>query len=129
MLDDLAEQHENALVAGPAGLRHVVRDDDDRVFPAQTVHQALDRRGAFGVERRARLVHQDHARLEGQQPGDAELLLLLQRQARRLPVQAVLHVVPELHLRERRLDQLVELTRVCARARRACTRSPKMTFS
>ena len=61
MLDELAEQHEDALVAVAARLRHVVRHDHDRVAVAQAAHELLDRRGALDVERRARLVHQDDA--------------------------------------------------------------------
>ena len=54
------------------------------------------------------LVHQQHRRLDRQQPGDAQLLLLLQRQLGGLAVvQAVLDLVPQQHLAQRLLDDLV----------------------
>src|SRR5215471_10573991 len=56
VLDDAAEQHEHALVAGAARLRHVVRDDQDRVAAAQVPDQVLDGGRRLGIERRARLV-------------------------------------------------------------------------
>src|SRR5580765_8299527 len=80
VLDDAADQHEHALVAGAARLRHVVGDDQDRVAAAQVPDQVLDRGRRLGVERRARLVRQQHLGLRRQQARDAQLLLLLERQ-------------------------------------------------
>ena len=129
VLDQLAEQHENALVARAPGLRHVVRDDDDRVAPAQRVHQPLD--GAVPSASSA-----EHGssirmtlRLERQQPRDAQLLLLLEREGGGLAVQAVLHVVPERHLAQGRLHQLVQCRPATGRVAAACTRRPNSTFS
>ena len=51
-------------------------------------------------------------RLERQQPGDAQLLLLLEGEAVAFRCKAVLDVVPERHFGQRRLDELVELRRV-----------------
>ena len=48
----------------------------------------LDPLDPLGVQGRAGLVHQDHPRLQRQQPGDAELLLLFERQVRGLAVAA-----------------------------------------
>ena len=50
------------------------------VAALQAEHQFLDGAGALDVQRRAGLVHQDDSRLERQQAGDAELLLLLELQ-------------------------------------------------
>ena len=64
---DLAQQHIDALLAGPRGLAHVVGHDDDRIFFPQVVDQRLDGLRSLGVQGRAGLVHQDHPRLERQQ--------------------------------------------------------------
>ena len=63
----------------------------------------------FGVQRRARLVHQDDFGLERQQPGDAELLLLLELKRGGLRVQPVLEVVPEGDLAQRLFDRVVQV--------------------
>src|SRR5690606_37634796 len=96
------------LVARSAGLRHVVRDDDDRVLVSELSHESLDRLRALRIERRARLVHEDDARLEGKKAGDAELLLLLEREERCPLAQVVLDVVPEKDFPQGGLDVLVE---------------------
>ena len=70
-------------VAHPRRLLHVVRHDDDRVLRLDLLHQILDASGGDRVERRARLVHQDHVGLDGDGPGDAEPLLLAAGQAER----------------------------------------------
>ena len=80
VFDDFAQQHEDALVRGSTGLSHVVRHDDDGVLLAQAGDQFLDSFDPFGVQCRAGFVHQDHAWLQRQQAGNAQLLLLFQRQ-------------------------------------------------
>src|SRR5688572_28724576 len=70
LLDDLAEEHENALVARPSRLRHVVRHDDNGVGRRKTGDEPFNRRGAARVESGAGLVHQNDLRLERQQPRD-----------------------------------------------------------
>ena len=59
-----------------SGLLHVVGHDDDRVFALDLLHQVLDLRGGDRVQRRARLVHQQHLGLDGDGAGDAQALLL-----------------------------------------------------
>ena len=78
VLDHLPQQHKNALIADPPGLSHVVGDNQDGVARFQPEHEFLNRAGALDIQRRTRLIHQDDARLEGQQPGDTELLLLFE---------------------------------------------------
>jgi hypothetical protein len=87
-----------------------VGDDDDRHVLPKLVDQPLDLQRRDRVERRAWLVHEDHGRIRGERPGDAQTLLLAARQgeARLLP-EVVLHLVPERRLLQRRLDDLVEL--------------------
>ena len=95
----------NAGVVGDAGgLLHVVGDDDDRVLGLQLVDQVLDRRGRDRVERRARLVHQQHLRLDGDRAGDAEPLLLATGEAHAGLVEPVLDLVPEVRAAQRLLD-------------------------
>ena len=90
-------------------LLHVVRDDHDRELLLQIVDQVLDARRRDRVEGGCRLVHQDHVRLHGDGPGDAQPLLLSAREAERVVLQPVLHLVPERRLPERPLDAAVEV--------------------
>ena len=59
------------------------------------MHQILDPRRRDRVERRSRLVHQDHVRLDGETASDAEPLLLAAREAERTFLQPILDLVPE----------------------------------
>src|SRR5476651_1280969 len=58
--DQLAEIHEGGLVRDARGLLHVVGDDGDRIVFRQLLDQFLDLGGRNRIERRARLVEQDH---------------------------------------------------------------------
>src|SRR4051795_13325440 len=75
-LDQLAAEHERRLVGHARGLLHVVGDDHDRVALLELVDELLDLQRRDRIERRARLVHQDHLRLDGDRAGDAQALLL-----------------------------------------------------
>ena len=107
VLDDFAQQHKNAFFAGSPRLGHIVGDDEDGVLAAQFPDEFLHRLGALGVQRRARLVHQQQRRLDRQQSRYAQLLLLFQRQLGGPAVQAVLHLVPQQYLAQGRLDDIV----------------------
>ncbi len=65
------------------GLREVVRDDDDDQLRPELSDQ-IPRSSTVGrgIERRARLVHEDHLGLGGERAGDAEALLLPAGEAR-----------------------------------------------
>src|SRR4051794_19992394 len=80
-LDQLAGEHERGPVGDARGLLHVVRDDHDRVALLELVDQLLDLERRDRVERRARLVHQDHLGLDRQRARDAQPLLLTAREA------------------------------------------------
>src|SRR6266542_5936878 len=67
VFDNFTEQHEDAFVAGPSRLGHVVGDDNNGVAAFEVEHQFLDRAGPFHIERAARLVHENNFRLEGQE--------------------------------------------------------------
>ena len=75
-LDQIAEMEERGALRYARGLLHRVGDDDDAVVLLQLVDQLLDLGGGDRVERRARLVHQDHFGADGDGPGDAQALLL-----------------------------------------------------
>src|SRR5687767_2385922 len=75
ILHELADVHERGVVADAGGLLHVVGDDDDGVVAAELVDQLLDLARRDRVERRARLVHQEHLGVGGDGAGDAEALL------------------------------------------------------
>ena len=57
--------------------------------------QVLDLAGRHGIERRARLVHQQDFGLGRDGAGDAQPLLLAARHAERALVEAVFHLVPQ----------------------------------
>src|SRR5205807_528273 len=59
---------ERGAVADAGRLLHVVGDDHDRVAILHLPHQFLDAGRGDRVERRARLVHQDHLGLDGDGP-------------------------------------------------------------
>ena len=61
----------------------------------QLIDQVLDARGGDRVERRARLVHEDDFRLDGDRARDAQALLLAARQAGAGLCQAILDFVPQ----------------------------------
>ena len=90
-------------------LLHRVRDDDDRVVLPQLVDQFLDLGGGDRVERRARLVHQDDFRRNGDRARDAQALLLAAGQAGAGLRQPVLDLVPQRRLLQAGLDDLIEL--------------------
>src|SRR5262245_54909935 len=73
------DREERGQIGHPLGLLHVVGDDRDRVVFLELDHQLLDLAGRDGIECRTRLVHQEHRRLGGHRPRDAEPLLLAAR--------------------------------------------------
>src|SRR6202166_72601 len=58
--DQLAEIHEGGLVGDARRLLHVMGDDSDGVVLRKLLDQLLDLGGRDRIERRARLVEQDH---------------------------------------------------------------------
>ncbi len=70
------DMEEGSHVRDACRLLHVVRHDHDRVVVLQFVHEILDTGRRDRVEGRARLVHQEHVRFDGQRARDAESLLL-----------------------------------------------------
>src|SRR4051812_40866547 len=81
VLDELAGEEERGRVGHARGLLHVLRDDDDREARLEVVDELLDAQRGDRVERRARLVHEDHLGLHGDRAGDAQALLLAAGQA------------------------------------------------
>src|SRR5207249_11817237 len=75
----------------------------------ELLDELLDPKGGRRVERRGRLVHQQHLWLDGQGPGDAEALLLSARQPRAGLVEAVLHFLPQACGPERAFGTYLEL--------------------
>src|SRR5262249_10869492 len=95
IFDEFAEIHEGGEFGHASGLLHAVGDDDDRIVLRQLVDQLLDLRGRDRVERRARLVEQDHFRTNGDGARDAEALLLTARERQAARLQLVLDLFPE----------------------------------
>src|SRR5712672_3421410 len=80
-LDQLAEVHEGRLVGNTRGLLHIMRDDGDGVVLRQLLDQFLDLGGRNRIERRARLVEQDHLGPHRDGARNAQSLLLPAGQA------------------------------------------------
>src|SRR5260370_6060982 len=70
--DELAEQQESGEITDAGGLLHVVGHCDDGAKVLELHKELLDFCGADGVERRARLVEQQHFRVDGKGARDAQ---------------------------------------------------------
>ena len=103
------EREERGHVRDPRRLLHVVRDDHERVLVLQLVHQVLDLRRRDRVERRSRLVEQDHVRLDRDRAGEAKPLLLAAGEAEGALLEPILDLVPERRLRQGSFDAAVEI--------------------
>ncbi len=84
----------------------------------QPRHQLLDHGAGDRIERRRRLVHQQHLRLSGDGPRDAQPLLLSAREAQRARAQLIFHFVPKRGRPQRALGrlELLSATQSAARA-------------
>jgi hypothetical protein len=76
------------------GLLQIVGDDCDGVLLFQLGHQLFDPARRYRIERRARLVHQQHRRLGGDGARDAQPLLLSAGERKRAGSKFVLDFVP-----------------------------------
>src|ERR1700719_2185064 len=106
-LDQVAKIHEGGLVGDPRGLLHVMRDDGDGVVLRQFLDQFLDLGGRDRVQRRTRLVEQDHLGPHRNGAGDAKPLLLAAGQAQARGVELVLDLVPQRAAAQRLFDAAV----------------------
>ncbi|EGY02120.1 hypothetical protein AZA_21096 [Nitrospirillum viridazoti Y2] len=97
----LAQIHEGGEVGNAGRLLHIVRDDGDAVVGLQLIHQLLDLGGGDGVQRRGRLVQQQHGRTHGHGAGDAQALLLAAGQRQAALAQLVLDLGPQRGLAQR----------------------------
>ena len=102
LLDDAAAFHHGDAVGELLHHRHFVGDEQDGEieFGVDLLQQRQDLRGGLRIERRGRLVRQQHLRLGGQRTGDADALLLAAGQFRGIAVA----LVGEADHREQRLD-------------------------
>ena len=91
------------------GLLHVVGHDQDRVVLLELFDQLLDVAGGDRVERRGRLVEQQHVGPQRDGARDAQALLLAAGQAQRALLQLVLDLVPQRGLAQRLLDARVHV--------------------
>jgi hypothetical protein len=108
-LDERPVQQKGSPIGDPCRLLHVVGDDDDRVALPQLLDELLDAGRRDRVERRARLVHQDHLGVDGEHARDAQALLLSAGELHRRGVQPVAHLVPQGGLPQAALDRRVEV--------------------
>src|SRR5450755_2592662 len=95
VFEQLAEIHERSEVGHARGLLHVVGHDGDGVVVLELVDQFLDLGGGDRVERRARLVEQDHLRPHCDGARDAKPLLLAAGERKPVGVEIVLDLLPQ----------------------------------
>src|ERR1700716_74374 len=107
--DQFTKIHEGGLVGDARGLLHVMGDDGDGVVLRQFLDQFLDLGGRDRIERRARLVEQDHLGPHRHGARDAEPLLLAAGQAEARGIELVLDLVPQRAAAQRLLDAAVHL--------------------
>src|SRR5712692_9461109 len=110
-LHQLAQIHIGSVVRNARRLLHVVGDDHDGVVVLQLVHQLLDATRRDRVERRGRLVQEQHLGFDRDAARDAQALLLAAREARAALLELALHLVPQRRLAQRPFDALVHLAR------------------
>src|SRR3954454_9953271 len=109
VLDQLPEVHVGGVIRDARRLLHVVRDQHDRVVVLELGDQFFDARGGDRIERRARLIEQQHFRLDGDAARDAKALLLAAGEAVAALVELRPHLRPEGRARQRPFDALVHL--------------------
>src|ERR1700686_49494 len=68
--------HEAGELRYASRLLHVVGHDDHRVLIGNLADELFDLEGCDGVERRARLIHEEEGGIHGDSPRDAQPLLL-----------------------------------------------------
>src|SRR6478735_3775576 len=106
--DQLPKIHEGGLVRDARRLLHVMGDDGDRVVLRQFLDQFLDLRGRDRIERRARLIEQDHLGPHRHRARDAQALLLSAGKAQPVGGELALDLFPERGPPQRGLHPLVE---------------------
>ena len=106
LFDNGSPVHDADAVADLARKRHLVRDDDHGLaLLGQRPHHAEHLADELGVERRGRLVEQDHLRVHGERPRDGDALLLPAGEIARMRVR----LVGEADLGEQRKAPLLRL--------------------
>lgn len=86
-----------------------MRHDDNSVLLFKVQHQLFDLCRGNGVERRARLIHQQNFRFNRQRARDTEALLLATGESQGRILQPVRHFIPEGRPTQAALDNGVEL--------------------
>src|SRR5688572_6610257 len=109
LLDQDSQMEERRALRDARRLLHVVRHDRHRVAAAQLPDQLFDARRSDRIERRARLVHEQHLGVDRDRARNAQALLLTARERIAGLALAVLHFLPEPRTREAALDDLLEL--------------------
>ena len=108
-LDQLPGIQESGQVRGAGRLLHIMRHQHDCVTGLQLQQELFDARGRNRIERRARLVHQQHLGLDRERAGHAQALLLAAREAGTRAAQAFLDLVPQGRLAQAPFDDPVAL--------------------
>src|SRR5690606_41389719 len=82
-LHQASGEEKGRLVGDPGRLLQVMGDDDDGELLFKRENEILNPAGGDGVQRRARLIHQQHLGAYRQRPRDAEALLMPDRKSTR----------------------------------------------
>src|SRR6218665_2877584 len=107
--DHLAEVHVGGVVAAAGRLLHVVRHDGNRVVVLELVDQLLDLGRGQRIERRSRLIEQQHRGLDGHTAGNAQALLLAAGQLQAALAELVLDLGPQGGLEQRPFHAVIHL--------------------
>src|SRR5262249_40552665 len=91
----LSKPEERGVIRNTRSLLHVVGYYYYRVFLLEICYQLLDFLGSDRIERRSRLIHQQHFRLNRKRSCYTNPLLLAARQAESGFLQPVLYLVPK----------------------------------
>src|SRR5581483_9655812 len=108
-LDEVTHMEVSGALRHARRLLHRVGYDHDGIIGPQLVDEILDARGGDRVERRTRLIHQDHFRFDRNRARDAQPLLLSTRQTSAGRPQAILHLVPQARALQARADDVIEI--------------------
>src|SRR5579875_636195 len=95
VFDEPAAEEEAGTMRDARRLLHIMCHYDDSIILNEIGNQFLYPQCSDGIERRTRLVHQQHLWLHSQRAGDAQALLLSTGEAQGRRFQPVLHLVPE----------------------------------
>src|SRR5438105_5316961 len=107
--DELTHVEVSGALRNARCLLHGMSDDHDRIAFPQYFDEIFDAGCGDGIERRARLVHENDFGLNGNRARNTQALLLTTRQAGARTVEPVFHFVPQSSALQARADYVVKV--------------------